>query len=64
MKGGLRAMTKENLLHITIILISIQNLTNSVGYVVGNNVAMLILRTISLALGFASIVTLCASTRK
>lgn len=57
-------MTKENLLHITIILISIQNLTNSVGYVVGNNVAMLILRTISLALGFASIVTLCASTRK
>lgn len=57
-------MTKENLLHITIILISIQNLTNSVSNVVGNNVAMLILRTISLALGLASIVTLYASTRK
>lgn len=57
-------MNKENLLQITIILMGFQNIARSIGDAVGNNVAALILQTISLAFGLAAIVTLYASTKK
>lgn len=57
-------MTKENLLHITIILMCCQNIARSISDAVGNNVAVLILQTISLAFGLAAIVALYVSTKK
>lgn len=56
-------MTKEKLLHITIILLCSQSIVQSISYVVFNNAAAFILRTLSILFSLVAFATLYASTK-